>query len=721
MATTDKKPFHVTLAEKLIDQLEQGTAPWQKPWSAGTSYLPYNPVSGKNYKGINSLQLLSEERGDPRWMTYKQAAAEGAQVRKGEKGTQVQYWKFEDERNVTDELGKPVLDEKGEAKKEKVKLEQPRVFLATVFNAEQIDGLPPLERTPPTWDPLEAAEARLKFATVKNDQVDRAFYSRVSDEIHMPTKSQFTDANSYYQVALHEMAHWTGHPTRMNREGGNPFGSPEYAREELRAEISSLLIGAEIGIGHEPGVNSAAYVSSWVKDLKEQPLEIFRAAAEAEKIRKMISDLTTQQELLNSQPQQPLVSNVEKAVRQGEELQSGVQEKVFLAVPYGERNAAKALGAKWDGPNKSWYAIGQEAAEKLSRWMPDNQAKRADSILPPRDELAAALKTLGFKITGKHPIMDSKPHRVAVEGDRQGEAAGFYVGYSNGHPAAYAKNNRSGVDIKWKAKGYTLTDEQKSVLAAQAAINLQERAQQTNREHIDSAKRIELQLRGATQATSTPYLEAKKVKATTGVYADKEHRSLLIPGFDTEGRLWTAQYINEDGTKRFAKGSKKEGCFHSIGGLKELQKSPAIVITEGYATANTVSEALGRKVAVVSAFDAGNLEPVAKALRAKFPDKAILIAGDDDRSADKNPGREQAIKAARAVGGEVVLPVFASGEQARDPKRFSDFNDIKTNSALGMEGLREQIESAVEKTLQQQVRERVEQREPVLARQGNTR
>ena len=112
----EKKAFHLVVAEKLIDQLERGIAPWQKPWAAGESYLPHNPTTGKTYKGINSLQLLSEERADPRWLTYKQAQAEGAQVRRGEKGTLVQYWKFEEERAVKGEDGKAVLDAAGQAK-----------------------------------------------------------------------------------------------------------------------------------------------------------------------------------------------------------------------------------------------------------------------------------------------------------------------------------------------------------------------------------------------------------------------------------------------------------------------------------------------------------------------------------------------------------------------------------------------------------------------------
>ena len=379
-------------------------------------------------------------------------------------------------------------------------------------------------------------------------------------------------------------------------------------------------------------------------------------------------------------------------------------KKIYLAVPYGEKNVAKALGARWDAEKKSWYAASEADADKLSRWTPDRQtaaiAVGQGSTLTPRDEFAAALQTLGMQLGDDHPVLDGKPHRVVVVGDRPGEAAGFYVCYGDGHPAGYAKNNRTGEEVRWKAKGYTLTEEQKSSLAAEAANKLQLRDQQTREQHAEAAQRVEAQLRGAKQAKSTPYLEAKAVTATKGVFADKENKTLVVPGYDAEGTIWTAQYIQEDGTKRFAKGARKEGCFHVIGGMSELGKAPAIIVAEGYATANVIAEAMDRKVAVVSAFDAGNLEPVAKALREKFPDKALLIAGDDDRSEPgKNPGKEFASKAARAVGAEFILPTFATGEQSSDPRRFSDFCDVKVNSRLGLVGLREQIELAVDKVL----------------------
>jgi hypothetical protein len=138
-----KKPFHELVAENLIEQLKHGTAPWQKPWEPGdpSSLIPVNPTPGKRYKGINAIHLMAQGLGDQRWMTYNQAAALGAQVRKGERGTPIQYWKFTEERTKTDERGNPFLDEDGKPVKEKFELERPRVFFATVFNAQQIDGL----------------------------------------------------------------------------------------------------------------------------------------------------------------------------------------------------------------------------------------------------------------------------------------------------------------------------------------------------------------------------------------------------------------------------------------------------------------------------------------------------------------------------------------------------------------------------------------------------
>ena len=161
-----------------------------------------------------------------------------------------------------------------------------------MFNAEQADGLP--ARANPTPEPLwkahQQAERVLEDGGVQVRHVagDRAHYHLKRDEIVLPERGQFPSANHYYQTALHELGHSTGHPERMNREtlvqgikGG--FGSPDYAKEELRAEISAMMTGERVGVGHDPS-RGAAYVESWIQALEEDPREIRRAAADAQKI-----------------------------------------------------------------------------------------------------------------------------------------------------------------------------------------------------------------------------------------------------------------------------------------------------------------------------------------------------------------------------------------------------------------------------------------------------
>ncbi len=292
----ESKDYRQILTDKLIEQLEAGTAPWQKPWDAkaGISRLPYNPTTGKEYRGANSIYLAMHGRDDPRWATYKQAAAEGWQVRKGEKGTLVEYWKMSDERPAVDGAGNPVLDENGKQKTVHVALERPQVFRAVVFNAQQMDGVPELDKGPRQyeWDPEQRAEQIIEAsgARIYHDQNDRAFYSPSKDEIHLPGRDQFPDQAAYYSTALHELGHWTGHESRLGRDLTGGFGSSDYAKEELRAELSSYFMADKLGIQHDPGQH-AAYVGSWIKALKEDKNEIFRAAKDAEKITEYVLQL----------------------------------------------------------------------------------------------------------------------------------------------------------------------------------------------------------------------------------------------------------------------------------------------------------------------------------------------------------------------------------------------------------------------------------------------
>lgn len=901
-----KKPFHEKVAEKLIQQLKEGTAPWQKPWEPGQprAFIPINPTTGKRYRGINAIQLMSQGHKDQRWMTYKQASVVGAQVRKGEKGTPIQYWKFSEDQTKTDAQGKPVLDGRGEPVKLTVKLERPRVFFATVFNAEQIDGMPPLQpRKEQEWSAVERAEQILKAsgAVIRHGEENRAFYRPATDSIHLPDKSQFPTANNYYATALHELGHWTGHDSRLDRDLVHPFGSEGYAKEELRAEIASMIMGDELGIGHDPAQH-AAYVGSWIKVLQNDPLEIFRAAADAEKIQDYVLGLEQKhiQEQTSAQSQvvetielmaelralhltanagySPLESweNLSKtaeeyglaariteervrrdpnstaedisaakearqdaemvAMTSDEDLQrrmaefdrqqqqampaaaqeqrpektyinvpfkqkdeakaigakwdrqeqswyvpAGVdaapfakwakgateavaapqreratQGREYLAVPYGERIAAKAAGAQWDKTAKSWYAGSNADMGKLERWKPENAQGEQDPAMTPREEFADALRSIGFVVSGEHPIMDGKKHRVSVEGEKFSEKAGsgFYVGHLDGHPAGFMKNNKTGIDMKWKAKGYTLDPEEKAHMAAEAATKLQAREAEQTRLHEVTAHRVGRQAAGLVPVEQpTPYMQAKGIASQAGVLTDREGQKTYISATDVDGKQWSMQYIQEDGTKRFAKDSRKEGCFHAVGGMDALAQAPALVIGEGYATASSLSESLG--FATVAAFDSGNLPQVAKALHEKFPDKPVIIAGDDDRHLEAtqgvNPGKSKAQEAAKLTGGKVLLPIFAPGENSYPtdlepvtPEKFrehqrtgntlddkqlaaldrmkgkTDFNDLATKSELGKDGINRQVRAVVNSVIEKhqertQMQDRVQEQRPSRA------
>lgn len=1233
-----KKPFHEVVAEGLIEKLKQGTAPFQMPWKPGDGggVMPFNPSTGKRYKGVNAIHLMAQGRADQRWLTYKQAAALGAQVRKGEKSTPIQYWKFEEEQAKRDENNKPVLDGNGDPVKVRVRLERPKMFMANVFNAEQIDGLSDYQRPAQTWNSLERADQILAAsgADIRHGG-DNAYYSPSLDRIQMPGKEQFGTATDYYRVAFHELGHWTGHPSRLDRDLGHPFGSEMYAKEELRAEIASMILGAELDLGYDPGQH-AAYVESWIKVLKNDPLEIFRAAADAEKIQGFVLGLEQEQiqtqnesqQLATTQPApvpeawtheacrafdeltaiatgepnlgrtthmarrvseydqmhfepsarekafieknkaaieetrqwilenvrlnpevkaqvyetvrdlggetgmfpeqdaehraylaemqakmepqktgqvatmqtpraelpsveaedwslkaferpdldqvarrmtgeqldtfyrvlgnmaevsnanefwtrrpeameamfnnvdlveenifrareivedelerrravakreqeqaesvnavpavQPKLSQNEQMVAtalrnmrsepdlvlkesfgrllqttsaqalgyelpgdwsgatqvtgiatdpdgegvhmtegnetpefyglyarnekglaiwladyqteaealsqaaklaaieshaavipdlefvtnqdllaeqiltlEAREAEIGVQSELdalretlqglrdqvivesasqgsrpqppaentyidvpfkdkaeakelgakwdrqqtswyipkgvdqaafakwlnpapvesnqlaseapkaspvpkadreYLAVPYGEREAAKAAGAMWDKSNKSWY-VGRDAdTTLLARWKLDKVKNEQGPAMDLREEFTEALKAVGLVPQqdkyGDHPIMDGNKYRLPVVGGAKGAKDGFYRVFTDGHPAGAIINNKSGVSVKWKSKGYTLSDEQKAAMQAEAASKLQAREAELLKTHERVAEKVTRNMADLVAIVEpTPYLASKGILPSPGVLTDKAGKETVIPAVDAEGKQWTAQYIQKDGTKRFAKDGRKEGCFHPVGGLDAIAAAPALVVAEGYATARSLATAL--EFGTVAAFDSGNLAAVVKELHQRFPDKPVIVAGDDDvhlvLTLGVNVGRSKAQEAARGAGGKAIFPTFAPGEvvypsdvppitpqlyrahlsaahafkdmisaegpEARNSeraaelkaamlseaqlaalekmKRLTDFNDLQTKSSLGQDGLIRQVKNAVAKAIEE--------------------
>lgn len=274
----DRYAQHVQeLTDHLIEALEKGTAPWQRPWGPDPAGGPRNLVSGRLYSGSNVLKLVAASSNagykDARWGTYKQIKGAGGQVRKGEKGTRITA--VIRKRRPEDKEAPDKTDRSGEVV---------RVLVVPVFNAEQAEGLPPPERVPGEWDPCPVAQNILDRCGVpiRESYDNKAYYLPSGDAIYLPPKSHFPERVGYYQVAFHELAHATGHPSRMNRESlNNAIRSRELrAKEELRAEICGMLTGIAVGVGHNPQTGTA-YVASWIKILGEDPMEVHRAARDA--------------------------------------------------------------------------------------------------------------------------------------------------------------------------------------------------------------------------------------------------------------------------------------------------------------------------------------------------------------------------------------------------------------------------------------------------------
>lgn len=294
-ATVVKRDVVAEVTGKVLEALEAGVAPWVKPWKGTTKapmaiHAPRNYVSGKAYRGMNVLLLLitAADMGysDPRWLTFKQCQAAGGRVRKGEKGTHLIFWKFIDGKQEEGEEAVTTPEGTTSYRGKPGKKAFARFFV--VFNAEQCEGLEQLKVVSPTSESIQgelgAIVSRLGARVVHGG--DRACYVPAFDVINMPVASDFRAEDDYRSTLLHELAHWTGHTTRLARDMKGRFGDESYAFEELVAELSSAFSCAQLGITAK--LQHAEYIGNWLKVLKGDKHAIFTAARLAQEASEFI-------------------------------------------------------------------------------------------------------------------------------------------------------------------------------------------------------------------------------------------------------------------------------------------------------------------------------------------------------------------------------------------------------------------------------------------------
>ncbi|MFW2828973.1 zincin-like metallopeptidase domain-containing protein [Porphyrobacter sp. YT40] len=277
------------ITQEIIARLEAGTKPWIKPWRGVPVSRPLR-ACGVPYRGMNVFWLWMVADmcgyGSPFWMTYNQAKELGAQVRKGEKSTIAIFYK-----SYTKEVEAPDTGERAD--------EHRRVLKAyPVFNADQVDGLPERFHPAATLEVVEPegrqAELDTFFASIPavlRHQGDEAYYEPVADRVTMPPAHLFSGFDHYYATLAHELSHWTGHASRLDRDLKNRFGSAAYAAEELVAELSSAMIGAELGLPVAHLDSHASYIEHWLTLLKQDDRAILTAAAKAEEASSLLLKL----------------------------------------------------------------------------------------------------------------------------------------------------------------------------------------------------------------------------------------------------------------------------------------------------------------------------------------------------------------------------------------------------------------------------------------------
>jgi antirestriction protein ArdC len=272
---------------KILDALREGVIPWKKPWHIKRS-VPISLTTGKPYRGVNNLLLGIAPFSDHRWLTLRQVGELGGTLRKGERSTLVVFWKFPERSADEEETRRPA----------------PILRYYKVFNVEQVEGLnlPELPKAKETTPKERSEKAELLIQCMPDppeirEDGNSAWYKPSQDLIQLPKLEHFASSDQFYTTLFHEIGHSTGHAKRLNRSGVTEqvhFGSGEYSREELVAELTAAFCAGEVGLDNSFIADSASYIQSWLSVLRNDPKAVVIAAAQAQKAADYIKGVTYQ-------------------------------------------------------------------------------------------------------------------------------------------------------------------------------------------------------------------------------------------------------------------------------------------------------------------------------------------------------------------------------------------------------------------------------------------
>lgn len=380
------------MVDQLLAFIESNPTAWEAGWYK-VGGAPRNGKTGKNYNGLNALwlYLLAENKGytDPRWVTYQQAKDLKASVKAGEKSSNVFYWSWYDKKTKKSFDEETVKDmSKDERQKYLDENVRPVLKYYQVFNASQCNNFPKLDAEQQEMPADERARQNAKIesiiansaAPVYYDGGNRAYYSPRQDSIHLPEINRFHTMQDYYATALHEIAHSTGHESRLSRKMIGAFGTSEYAKEELRAELASVFMQLDYDISVEGKhfENHAAYLQSWLKSVRDDQKEFFAAVTDAEKISQYVGEHYLQ-------AQADIVAEAEK---------ENTKEKI-KADETSERVADDVYGLLYN-----WKGLKEENSLYTAA-----QLKELDEAFVPEDRydgaIAANKTYMAIRLTGK--------------------------------------------------------------------------------------------------------------------------------------------------------------------------------------------------------------------------------------------------------------------------------------------------------------------------------